>query len=160
LCRRSVRNRWEASVLPIQWFSYLRKASVSAILLIPMCSGLAQSNSTAPVEGQADLNTVVRDLQQQVKELRQAVAEIRSEADSYRSETKQLRDELHVLQSQSASPGATVHTAAMHSESSDSQPQSSSSDSIEQRVTSLEEQSQLLEGKVNEQYQTKVESAS
>jgi hypothetical protein len=149
-------------VLPIRVLSFCRGLTAGLVLLPLLCG--AQSASSATPDTQQDLNATVRELQQEVKELREAVAEIRGEARSYRAETNALREELRQSQqAQRVTAGTMVaatsgNTLAATQEPTPSQVQASPS--LEKRVSDLEEQSQLLEGKVNEQYQTKVESAS
>lgn len=99
----------------------------------------------------AQVDPTVRELAQQVKELRSAIEEMRAEAAAYRAETAQLRRELEASRGQASVPAA-------------SQPQSgvapAETSNLESRVVALEESSQLLNGKIDEQYQTKVESGS
>ena len=117
------------------------------------------------------MTTAIQELQQQVRQLRDAVAEVRSEAAEYRRETSELRQELRAAQLQSSaraleknasetadSKPATVETQ----EPSDSTSAKDLSPAQEmlQRVSSLEDNIALLTGKVDDQYQTKVESAS
>jgi hypothetical protein len=105
----------------------------------------------------------VRELQQQVSELRAAVAEMRSEAAQYRTETAEFRRELQTLRGQSsvaaqsyvAEPGPEPSAAA-----GGITPHPEQAGLIEQRVASLEETTQLLNSKLEDQYQTKLESAS
>ena len=110
----------------------------------------------------AAMNDAVRELQQQVTELRAAVSEVRSEAAQYRAETLALRRELEARRT-------TVETAG----SQDSQPADSAvheagkadspvqrNQSLDSRTEALESSTQLLNSKIDEQYQTKVESAS
>ena len=79
--------------------------------------------------------------------MRTAVVELRSEAGQYRAETEQLRKELQATRS--AVPEAVAAT-----------PSEAAPAPLEERVSSLEESSQLLSSKLDDQYQTKVESAS
>lgn len=97
------------------------------------------------------MTDAVRELQQEVRELRSAVVELRSEAGQYRAETEQLRKELRASRSTATDMAAT----GANNEAVPSQPPL-----LEERVASLEESSQLLSSKVDDQYQTKVESAS
>jgi hypothetical protein len=76
-----------------------------------------------------------------------AIGEMRSEATRNRAESLELRRELEVTRAQLAARGPT-------------QSQTPTSASIDDRVAGLEEESQLQAGKIDEQYQTKVESAS
>jgi hypothetical protein len=108
----------------------------------------------------------VRELQEQVSELRQAVMEIGSESARYRAETMELRKELEATRIQGAQTqgGATqeqkVEGDAAQVAANSLSPQPDGAGSLDQRVAKLEEESQLLEGKVDEQYQTKVASGS
>lgn len=141
---------------------WIRKSS-SAVLLLLAGTIYAQSeDASPPAESQSEaMAATVHQLQEQVRELRAAVAEVRSEAAQYRAETGELRRELQATRNQlqstvaSAQPGSTP-VATKESET-DSAKQA---ESLTQRVSSLEESSQLLSGKVDDQYQTKVESAS
>jgi hypothetical protein len=107
----------------------------------------------------------VQQLQEQVQELRAAVAEIKSQAEQYRAETAELRRELRAAQSEAgASDSVPVPPGTSPSATSGTERPAEVSGpnagSLEQRVTALEESSQLLNGKVDDQYQTKVESAA
>jgi len=128
----------------------------------------------------------VRELRQEVRELQAAVAEMRAETSQYRDEARQLRRELTAARMSpdnaqpnsyetAPTPSGVVHanergissageqnvqplasqTHAVESESTESKPTSN-----EERTVKLEEEYQLLSGKVDEHYQSKVESAS
>ncbi len=139
--------------------SFAWLAVVLCILLVSRASE-AQADTSQPTSSkQTDvqqMSEVVRDLQKQVEELRAAVAEVHSEAAQYRSEAATLRQEVEKLRRATATSSVEAESP---SESAVASP-SSSGASIEQRVASLEETTQLLNGKVDEQYQSKVESAS
>src|SRR5215467_10493424 len=110
--------------------------------------GLAVAGSLAqtPTESQpAQVDPTVRELAQQVRELRAAIQEMRSEAAAYRAETAELRRELE------ASKGQPVGAAAPQPEPVATP---SENNNLETRVAVLEESTQLLSGKVDEQYQT------
>lgn len=154
--------------LPRRW---ILKLVVISVMLPLTISGLwAQDPAAAATAGpNAAMTDAIGQLQQQVRELREAVAEVRSEAAQYRAETAELRRELQATRTQLASAGlapappstsswasAAPVARAEAGTSSSSQPASS----LEGRVTALEENTQLLSGKVDDQYQTKVESAS
>jgi regulator of replication initiation timing len=127
------------------------KASLLGAFLgmVVVCSW---AQSAAPeTQTPAQVDPTVRELAQQVKELRSAIEEMRAEAAAYRAETAELRRELESSHSQNAGSSASQpQAAATPSENSN----------LENRVVALEESSQLLSGKVDEQYQTKVESGS
>ncbi len=107
--------------------------------------------ASAPAAPSTDAMTdAVRQLQDEVRELRNAVVELRSEAGQYRAETEQLRRELKARGPvPEAAPGLAAGISAPAPPSS-----------LADRVTSLEESSELLSSKLNDQYQTHVEAAS
>lgn len=112
----------------------------------------------------------IRELQEQVRELRAAIGEIRSESARYRAETLELRRELQAAEAElhSSSAQAQLMASGPYADSplapvpaSNAQTaQGSRSGTLLERVARLEEESQLQAGKIDEQYQTKVESAS
>jgi hypothetical protein len=124
------------------------KIYVAGLLLTFVAgSGWAQEMNTNVTP--ATLDVSIHELQEQVRELRAAVAEMRVEAAQYRSETVELRQELKATRDQLAAsaPAATPPSAATDA-------------ALANRVAALEESSQLLAGKVDDQYQTKIESGS
>ncbi len=122
-------------------------------------TGWAQTTAT---DGEG-LQDSVRDLQTQIRELQSAVAEIRAEAAEYRAETRQLRGELAAtraeLSRETVQRPASVDVPEAESNVSSSQASAPPSKSAD-RIAHLEDQYELLQGKVDDQYQTKVESAS
>jgi len=102
------------------------------------------------------MSAAVHELQEEVRELRTAVVELRSEAEQYRAETAQLRKQLQAA----PSPGATPEAAANSSAGAVGHAHSAHAGPLQERVASLEESSQLLSSKLDDQYQTKIESAS
>jgi len=131
------------------------------VLLFCSACVWAQSPGGSSSGNDQALNSAVQELQQQVSELRSAVAEMRAEAAQYRAETAQLRSELQNLRGQ---PNATEEAKSEQAPGTETaaQPESGSrkASGIDQRVASLEETTQLLSTKVDDEYQTKVESAS
>ena len=120
------------------------------------------NGSAAPDPSLAE---TVQQLQEQVKQLRSIVADLRSESEQYRAETRELREELHSARAQSsANKPATVQVAQTAGDSGDQDasqvPKAVPESAPESRLAKLEEQYDLLTGKVDDQYQTKVESRS
>lgn len=132
--------------------------SLSSRLLV-VCLVLAGGNGfvvaqqPTPQSSDQTLSQSVEELRQQVQELRAAVAEMKSEASEYRSQSEELRKELQKLRAPSAAPGTAVVV-------SPNEPGAGSSASTEQRLSAVEENTQLLATEVRTQYQTKIESAS
>jgi hypothetical protein len=126
----------------------------------------------------------VRELQQQVRELQAAVAGMRSDWRQARAETAELRRELDELRAARGFQNAALTSVVAKSETDNAalvtgslQPVLRSSAAQDQpaevekqvhqedqkkneHAASLDEEYQLLTGKVDDQYQTKVESAS
>jgi hypothetical protein len=140
---------------------------IRGLLLLAGISAWGQTAApAAPPSSDEAVTAAVRELQQQVSELRAAVAEMRSEAAQYRAETAELRHELQALRSQ---PSEVANQANPYAPTPSSQPSAAAAQTappgqqvgpIEQRVANLEETTQLLNSKLEDQYQTKVESAS
>jgi hypothetical protein len=123
------------------------------------------SNSTsAPGETAA----AVHDLQDQVRELRTLVEQMRTENAQSRAEMYQLRRDLQATRALLERPGAPaadeVAKSAPESEStvaaSNAAVTANPQGSLEARVEKLEESTSLIGSKIDEQYQTKVETAS
>jgi len=123
----------------------------------------------------ASLADALRTLQGQVQQLNSALEGVKSEAAQSRAEAAELRRELQEtrqqlsafkrelgqarptpMESDAAAKGTGVAeaSASANAQSSESQP------TQEQRLSSLEEEQQLLNGKLDTQYQSKVESGS
>jgi hypothetical protein len=130
----------------------IRRPGIIGIILL--AGGLAAWPQTATPSATSSAESVaasVRDLQEQVRDLRAIVQEMHAEAAQSRAESADLRRELEAMRTQLAAvPAQGPETAAT----------SASSRSLEDRVGALEDSSQLLGGKIDEQYQSKVESAS
>jgi hypothetical protein len=130
----------------------------------------ASSNSSAseaPPEIRA-LSDLVRGLQAQVQTLNSQLGDLRMQQERASAESRELRRELDLVKAQ----GATLASAPLNQYSAPpakevvQQPAFASSvapqqpQTPEDRIAKLEEDQQVLEGKVNDQYQTKVESGS
>ena len=123
-------------------------AAVVLGLMVALASplGLAQVSSSASTD--EALAQSVRELREQVQELRAAVAEMKSESSDYRAQNEELRKEVDKLRT-TASP----NTNAPGDESA-------TTASTGQRLSTVEENAQLLASEVKTEYQTKIESAS
>ncbi len=130
------------------------------LLLLGSLPVWPQNNSSpaSPNAPETDaMTSAIRDLQQQVSELKSAVAEVRSEAAQYRAESSELRQELDMARKRDLASGASAI------DNSDAQAGPASTPaigSLDQRVSSLEDATMLLSGKVDEQHQDKIESGS
>ena len=121
----------------------------------------AMAQTAADTPQQAAVRQAVTDLQQQIRELQSAVAEIKAEAAEYRAETHALRAELEATRSQLQLQKTTESEVATNVPSDSTSSQSAVSLALPQqsktsdRLAKLEEEYQLLTGKIDDQYQTK-----
>jgi regulator of replication initiation timing len=134
---------------------------VRLILLLLSCScALAQEPAaTSATNTEAQLTQAVQQLQEQIARLQNSVAELHDEADRYRAETQKLEHRLEAIQANQAEAMQSASPSASGIVGSNSVEQSPSA-SANLRLSRLEDEYGLLTGKVDDQYQTKVESAS
>lgn len=125
-----------------------------AVIIFGASTFLASAQQTAGPPSDPDLADSIRQLREQIQELRSAVSEVKSEAAQYHAENEELRKELESIRAGSnpAQPPPAENSAAGQNAVSNSP--------TEQRVSSLEETSQMLQSELRTLYQTKVESAS
>jgi hypothetical protein len=171
----------------LAWFEWLRRGMLICAL-VWSGAGVAQeaakraepaspetrSESSTEARNEAEpLNDSVRDLREQVRQLQAAVAEMRSDWQHAREETSELRRELNEVRAGTGAPPTVLREAMVQSSSGSSlnasqngmienQPPQNPPDDRKKNdhTASIEEEYQLLSGKVDDQYQTKVESAS
>jgi hypothetical protein len=162
------------SMSETRWFKLLRWVMLIGVMAWT-ASGVAQeaaNRAEPPSPGSSDS---VRELREQVRELQAAVAGMRSDWQRARAETAGLRRELDEVRAGTGPRNAELKDAVAKSETAHPEASAGSSqDSLQygapedqkedqkkgERAASLEEEYQLLSGKVDDQYQTKVESAS
>jgi hypothetical protein len=156
----------------------LRTSAVAiAGILLLSTSGLAQQTLPTSPPGDASL----RELDSQVRELRAVIEEMRAENAQSRAEMRELRQELQDTRTllaplavsvngppaaptagESASYGGNTASPTTPSIAGGSQNTSATpaASNLGSRIQRLEESTQLLGSKVDEQYQTKVETAA
>ena len=157
------------NVLP----DWIWKAGLGGLFLLLGSVGSWSQQPTASSSSSTDATAAaIRELQQQVTELRSAMAEMRAESERYRAENAELQHELHAARGPSIASAGSPPVGAPPQDSYQlgspanadlAPPQSATPNrtaSLEDRVASLEESTQLVNSKVDDQYQTKVESAS
>jgi len=155
------------------WTLALRSSAITiASVVLFSTAGLAQQNTPAAASQAGDAS--VRELGSQVRELRAMIEEMRAENAQSRAEMRELRQELQdtrkllipltaAMNNSAATPEATPSTTSIPAASaSELQTNSATSTAADlgSRVQKLEESTQLLGSKINEQYQTKVETAA
>ncbi len=117
-------------------------AQVSAIALLLAASSAAQDANPDAAPHPGNVNASLNELQSEVHDLKDLVQQLAQETRASRAEITRLRQELE------------SERAAQSTSTAEFSPQ------VDERIGHLEEEQQLLTGKVDEQYQTKLESAS
>jgi hypothetical protein len=140
---------------------------VAAFVIFTM---LGQAQTQAPTSTAAtdsgDTANAVRDLQDQVHQLRDLVEQMRAENAQSRTEMQKLRQDLQATRALLEPPAKSDASAPIVAQSAT--PESSTSaatvlqsdSALQDRVQKLEESTSLIGSKIDEQYQTKVETAS
>ncbi len=140
-------------------------ALMTAAVVFLSAYSLAQEGTPAAVAQPADAS--LRELDSQVRELRAVIEQMRTENAESRAEMQELRKELQDTRKLLAPLAASTNAASAESASAESAPPVSRNTSdtaatadLGTRVQKLEESAQLLGSKIDEQYQTKVETAA
>ncbi len=147
-------------------------ALMAAVFVLCMCSlSLCGAQESVPMAASQPGDASLRDMASQLRELRAVIEQMRSENAQSRAEMQELREELQQTRKALAPLAVAANAGASSSTSSatvgSTQPfanstgaLSSTSTDLANRVQSLEESTQLLGSKIDEQYQTKVETAA
>src|SRR6202158_2198682 len=166
----------DMSMSKMRWFELLRWGMLMGVMAWT-ASGVAQEAANrAEPPSPGSVSDSVRELREQVLELQAAVAGMRSDWQRARAETAELRRELDEVRAGSGLRNAVVRDAVATTNSEAAAgslqdslqtpaPQDEKQDQKkgkkqDEQAARLEEEYQLLRGKVDDQYQTKVESAS
>jgi hypothetical protein len=153
----------------ILWNVALRGGLMMIAVLAASISQLcAQDASPASAATTSGAHSDVRELQDQVRELRAMVQDMRAENAQSRAEMQQLRQDLQTTRAllerpadQTTTPDQTAaYPVPASVTSTPAVTQATAPDSIEERVQKLEDTTSLIGSKIDEQYQTKVETAS
>ncbi|MFY9907362.1 MAG: hypothetical protein WBX02_11600 [Terriglobales bacterium] len=165
----------------LAWFEWLRLSllmcavawSAYGIAQEPALQAEPLSSATRSVSSAEPLDDSVRELREQVRQLQAAVAEMRTDWQHAREETTELRRELDEVRAGAGTRTALLKEAMVQlgagnsadaaqngaiDNQADQPPQGNRNKN--EHAASVEEEYQLLSGKVDDQYQTKVESAS
>jgi len=167
----------------LRWLMFMNIMFIGIMASTTFAQQTANPPAPAVSESERSSTDSLRELREQVRELQTAVAEMRSDWKQSRSEMAELRRELDQLRASNpprtpilrialASPlNATSSMEAVSPQNSSSITDKNADEKNEEQApngaqketghaASLEEEYQLLSGKVDDQYQTKVESAS
>ena len=129
-------------------------------------SGGGSTDSPPAAPNARALSELIRDLQDQVQTLNTQLGDLRKEQESTRAEALELRHELDAMRVQSGQGSGPFNPygpppANRPAAQAPSAPTESAQDQTpESRIGRLEEQEEVTEAKLNDQYQTKVESGS
>ena len=140
------------------------RGTIALALLVMFSVVLPAQNSTSAPAG-VD-SAAVQDLQDQVRQLRTMLEEMRAENAESRAEMRQLRQDLQttraVLEKTATQPAEnTAELANVQPRTAiENQGSAAPAADLQDRVQKLEESTSLLGSKIDEQYQTKVETAS
>jgi hypothetical protein len=144
--------------------------TAAAFVLLSFClsmPSLAQESTPAAASQSGD--AALSDLASQVRELRAAMEQMRTENAQSRAEMQELRQELQETRkllvplavAMNASPSSSAaHESTPNGANSAVAANPASPADLGNRVQRLEESTQLLGSKIDEQYQTKVETAA
>ena len=147
-----------------RFFLAARQALLTASFLSLGTAVAAQNTGQAVGDQQSALIQSVQQMQRQIQELQAAISELRSESAEYHAETLELRRELQLAHATTQQiPSSTSENAqepGLQSQATGAAQVPGKELGAQEHPPTLEEQMQLLSGKVDEQYQTKVESAS
>jgi regulator of replication initiation timing len=162
----------------------LLKVCIGATIWMLSCAparGQEPTAQTAPMPAQADatpdvraLADAIRALQAQVQMLNSQVSELRADEQRWHAEARELRSELELSRARLASHPDAMNYAESSTSSQKFLPPSSNPNlnsppvtiqtaqapTLEERLVKLEDNQDLLDAKINEQSQTKVESGS
>ena len=144
-------------------------ALVVAALVLCSTFGRTQNAPATPAPGETA--SAVRELQEQVRQLQTMVNEMRAENAQSRAEMKELRQDLqstrallgHPAMPEQNGPSPVTAEAALSAgttPAADMAAATAESAPLAERVQKLEESTSLLGSKIDEQYQTKVETSS
>lgn len=147
----------------------LRQLSICAIFLLGAAGWCAGQNAPAPAVRPASATPgAADDLAAQVRALQSGMMRMQAQMDSMQAETEKLRAELQQTRARLAAidpPPKPVSSpkalqASVAGAPTETDPQAKSAKAVQNRLANVEEQQQLLKSEMNDQYQTKVESAS
>ncbi len=148
--------------------------AVAAVVLFSTLGRAQQAPAAAASPAPGETASAVQDLQDQVRQLRSLVEDMRAENAQSRAEMHQLRQDLQATRALLERPAAPASRGSETAVAESAVPQNGSSAAsgttsastprapapLEERVQKLEESTSLIGSKIDEQYQTKVETAS
>jgi hypothetical protein len=164
----------EARSMPWRNLVHLRHVVLLLLMLVSFLDRVwpqeqLQAAGSSGLASNAALEQSVVELQKQVQELRAALQETNSEAARYHAQVVSLEQRLDATEKQLAARSDATSSDAQSAQRGPAEAQaaggpnddqSTESLSTEQRLAKVEEEQQLLGQKIDDQYQSKVESGS
>jgi hypothetical protein len=154
---------------PRSTLSVVRKAS-SVLMAFLLSSAMASPQQPPPASNAPQVNApadALHDLEAQIRELSLSLHDMRTEMERSRAEAQQLRQELQetreqvsALKNEMTESRTSVSTQPADSASQAEGAGQTTGQQVDQRIAKVEEEQQLLDAKIEDQYQTKVESGS
>ncbi len=150
--------------MPLRKFVSLQVFFLMILLISGLAATAAQEASGASQPSESSLRDSIREMQTQIQQLRELVQAMKTEADGFHTETLQLKQELQLTREKlnaldlSARKSAAPDSGNARNEPSAAQPPEHKP--LAERISKLEDDLQLNTEKIDDQYQTKVESAS
>ena len=152
--------------LQFRKFAGTRKVSLAVTLLAFGCASLfgQEGSDTAPAPAASSLDDRLLKLQEQLTQMQAAMTAMHEEISRSRAESAELRREMEatrlLLSAESKSGNPSVGDSAIQAHKSYSSSAQAPSSSSEQTPQSSDENQQLINAKLADLHQTKVESAS
>ena len=122
-------------------------------------SALNTPQENAPADVLHDLEAQIRELSSSLHEMQAEMERSRAEAVELRQELQETREQVSSLKNEMSESRMNAPTRAVNSIKGDGAV-SDAGQQVDQRIAKVEEDQQLLGAKIEDQYQTKVESGS
>jgi hypothetical protein len=136
----------------------LRTSAITATAFILLSAG-STAQEAVPDTTSRPTDASVRELDGQVRELRAMIEQMRAENAQSRAEMRELRQELEETRKVLTPLAVAANGNLSKPAAAEPTTSSNSAADLGSRVQRLEDSTQLLGSKINEQYQTKVETA-
>jgi hypothetical protein len=156
--------------MPLSKSIYLRALYLIAFLIFvlrPHAVCAQQGTAAAPVSEASSLQDSIRQMQLQIQQMQVLLHEMKEDAERSRTETLELKHELQLTREKLNSMDLSANTPAAKTpapqtsaETGPTQESPAEEKSVAERVAKLEEDQQLAHNEIDEQHQTKVESAA
>ena len=147
---------------------YRAKKASSVLMAFLLSSAMASSQqppalntpqANAPADVLHDLEAQIRELSSSLHEMQAEMERSRAEAVELRQELQETREQVSSLKNEMSESRMNAPTRAVNSIKGDGAV-SDAGQQVDQRIAKVEEDQQLLGAKIEDQYQTKVESGS